>query len=330
MIATRAILVLAAGALVAAGCSTTEVRRPAAPTTTPDRQQSDALTRVSPLTGLPMIGQLPDRPVVVAKIDNTRAARPQIGLDHADLVVEELVEGGLTRLAAFYYADLPAKVGPVRSIRTTDIGIAAPVDARIVASGGAPVTNRRVKAAGLTYYTQGPGFRRESGRPRLYSVMVDLGNVLRGKSAVPIPRPYFAWTNQSAAEATAKVTRANVRFSGGSVTRWGLKDGAWIRTNGLAAPGAEFRADTMIVIFADVGNAGYLDPAGNRVPETDFVGTGKALIFHRNAVTKATWRKNSLGSTLNFTGESGAPLQLNPGKVWIELVPKSGGAVSYD
>ena len=53
-----------------------------------------------PLTGETLDGNLPDHPVYVVKIDNTSASAPQHGLDKADMVVEEMVEGGLTRLAA--------------------------------------------------------------------------------------------------------------------------------------------------------------------------------------------------------------------------------------
>ena len=60
----------------------------------------------------------------VVKIENTASGAPQYGLNKADMVIEELVEGGLTRLAALYYSDLPTKVGHVRSMRDTDIGIA--------------------------------------------------------------------------------------------------------------------------------------------------------------------------------------------------------------
>ena len=69
-----------------------------------------------------------------------RSSRPQIGLSKADLVTEELVEGGSTRLAVFYYQSIPGLVGPVRSMRATDIGIVKPAKAVLVASGGAPPT----------------------------------------------------------------------------------------------------------------------------------------------------------------------------------------------
>src|SRR5688500_5153557 len=67
-----------------------------------------------PCTGLPAEGDAPRHPAIVVKIDNTGSSNPQVGLSKADLVVEELVEGGSTRLAVFYYSELAKRVGPVR------------------------------------------------------------------------------------------------------------------------------------------------------------------------------------------------------------------------
>ena len=76
-----------------------------------------------PLTGMPASGRAPKHPVMVVKIDNSSNSSPQIGLSKADLVTEELVEGGLTRLAVFFDTKIPKEVGPVRSMRASDIGL---------------------------------------------------------------------------------------------------------------------------------------------------------------------------------------------------------------
>ena len=65
--------------------------------------------------------------MLAVKIDNSSSSAPQVGLGDAGMVVEELVEGGMTRLAVFYYNDVPSEVGPVRSMRATDIGIVSPL-----------------------------------------------------------------------------------------------------------------------------------------------------------------------------------------------------------
>ena len=79
------------------------------------------LAAIWPLTGSPVNGPTPKHPVIVTKIDNTASSQPQLGLKSADLVTEELVEGGMTRLAVFFYRHLPKVAGPVRSMRASDI-----------------------------------------------------------------------------------------------------------------------------------------------------------------------------------------------------------------
>jgi hypothetical protein len=77
-----------------------------------------------PLTGEPAPGGVvPDRPALAIKVDNYPAARPQSGLDHADIVFEEPVEGGVTRFVAVYQCDEASLVGPIRSARLVDVGI---------------------------------------------------------------------------------------------------------------------------------------------------------------------------------------------------------------
>src|SRR4051812_49494159 len=155
---------LLTGALVLTGCSGSS--KPGADT--PGAQSTAAgltLAGEWPLTGLQADGAAPKHPVMIVKIDNTENSSPQIGLGKADLVTEELVEGGSTRLAVFFYEHTPREVGPVRSMRATDIGIVKPAKAVLVASGGAPPTRRRIKKAGVTGYTEPSlGHRRDHSR----------------------------------------------------------------------------------------------------------------------------------------------------------------------
>lgn len=76
--------------------------------------------------------------VLAVKVDNVRAARPQTGLNDADLVYAIEVEGGLSRLMAVYDSShLPATVGPVRSARETDLQLLAAYDRPALAFSGA-------------------------------------------------------------------------------------------------------------------------------------------------------------------------------------------------
>src|SRR5919106_4638846 len=150
------------------------------------------LTQVSPLTGLETPEGLPKHSVMVVKIDNTSSAEPQVGLGESDLVVEELVEGGSTRLAAFFWTQTPDQVGPVRSMRSTDIGIVSPAHGVLVASGGAPPAIKEIKDAGIETFTEGaPGFSRDSGRVAPYNLMMNLAELAGTLDDAEPPGPYL-------------------------------------------------------------------------------------------------------------------------------------------
>ncbi len=157
---------LSATALLMTACGGSSSSSPEDPQQVADGQ---TLTQFWPLTGLEVpsgkSAEL-DHPVLVAKMDNTTSSQPQVGLSKADLVVEELVEGGLTRLAAFYYSDIPTNVGPIRSMRASDIPVVSPVNASMVTSGAAGRTIALIKAAGIPFYAEGSkGFYRSAAAP---------------------------------------------------------------------------------------------------------------------------------------------------------------------
>ena len=102
--------------LVLAGCGGKDAEKKAEPDARPTSQPTQGGTQLAavwPLTGLPAPETTPGHPVMIVKIDNSAASDPQYGLGSADMVVEELVEGGITRLAAMFYSKLPTKAGPV-------------------------------------------------------------------------------------------------------------------------------------------------------------------------------------------------------------------------
>ncbi|KAA1400151.1 DUF3048 domain-containing protein [Aeromicrobium ginsengisoli] len=340
----RLLVAVTAAALTLTACSSSSDGKKEP--TTPDASKGTAekLVEISPLTGRPMPHGRPSNPVFVVKIENTEGGAPQYGLNKADLVMEELVEGGLTRLAAFYYSNLPSKIGHVRSLRDTDIGIASPVGGQVVASGGAAGTYRRVERAGVKVFSEdggAPGFSSDPLKVRPYNRLINLKTVAKKAKATRILGPYLPWTPRKSTVKTPaatgttpapprhKTTRAaTVRFSNSTSTRWKLAGGTWQRTNGHAAAGQDFKANTMIVMFCRVGDAGYTDPAGNPVPETKFEGSGRALVFHGSTVTEVEWHKPSLDEAITFQTKAGQAYTIDPGKVFFELVPKGDGKVT--
>lgn len=327
---TLLVPLLATGALLA-GCSGED---PAADDDgDPTVGDGTTIAATWPLTGLPATGDEDVEkpyPALVVKIDNTSSASPQLGLGSADLVVEELVEGGLTRLAVFFYSDLVETVGPVRSMRASDIGIVSPADASVVTSGAAARTIARIVDAGITFYQEGAkGIYRDETRSAPYNVFADLTQIARTAAIDPArPDDYLPWGDAADLPKGKPATTLSASFSGGHSSEWAYRDGGYVNVNSYAAEDDQFPADTVLVLRVQVGDAGYLDPAGNPVPETKFEGEGAALLFHGGRVVRATWAKGDLDDTVTLSTKAGE-LTVPAGRTWIELVPAATGAVTF-
>lgn len=329
--AARAVVAVAASSLLLAGCSGGEESPEPSSDDSPSEEAVKEPT-LSPLTGEEVTGKAPDNPVVVAKVDNTESSAPQAGVGSADMVVEELVEGGMTRLATFFWSDLPKEVGPVRSMRASDIGIVGPADATVVTSGAAPVTINRVKGAGIPFLGEGSkGVYREESRPAPYNLFANLEEAAKAAKDTDVPEPYFDFGTAEDLPRGKKATSINANF-GSHTTTWAYQKGTYANTNSYAAEGDRFAADTVLVLRVQIGDAGYKDPGGNFVPETKFQGKGQALLFHGGQVVPATWSKDGLDGhlTLKTSGKGGGQkLTVPSGHTWVELVPAQDGDVSY-
>ncbi len=280
-----------------------------------------------PLTGLERTGKAPKHPVIVTKVDNTSSSAPQVGLGQADLVVEELVEGGMTRLAAFYYSKVPGNIGPVRSMRASDIGI-VPDGATVVTSGAAQVTLNRVRAAGIPWITEGAaGVYRETSRSAPYNLFARLGEISKRLKASEEPPPYLPFGTKADLPKGGKAKTMTASF-GGHATSWQFQGGRYVNTNSYAAQDDQFPTDSVLVLRVQIGDAGYKDPAGYPVPETKFEGKGSALLFHGGRVIRGTWTKKGLTGEIGLETKAGAML-VPAGHVWIELVPTSTGDVTF-
>ena len=283
-----------------------------------------------PLTGKPARGKAPRRPVLVVKVDNTSSSSPQVGLGAADLIVEQVVEGGQTRLAAFYYQRIPGVVGPVRSLRATDIPLLRGADDAVaVASGGAPPTIRRFARAGVKIRTESArGFFRQSGRVAPYNLMVRMPDLQKSvQRRRSVPRAYLPWGNTEVRGPRAR--RITATFSAARSTIWQFSRGRYQPVTGYQPAGDRFVPETILVLRVRLGDAGYRDPAGNPVPETPVIGRGDAIVFHGGRLRRATWVKPTPKAALRLVDKRGRKVRVPAGRTWVELVPTTGGAVSW-
>jgi hypothetical protein len=324
----------AAGAPSPTGGSTTgPAPTTAAPTTVPP-------PAVSPLTGLPQ----PDatrrgRPALVVKIDNLDpVARPQTGLTTADICIEELVEGGITRFACIWQSADTDLVGPIRSTRTTDIAIVSALNHPLYAfSGGSPTFLAAIKAAPIVdvgadvlsplyYFRFGP----KPAPHNLYSKVTLLYSRAPHGAGPPPPQFVYRDAGQPAAAAGAiPASHVDLRFPGfaGSSVAWDWNGSRWKRSqNGSAdvtTDGGQITAANVIFEFVNYPIVGFQTIAGvsGPIPMAQLVGRGNALIFTGGVAIPATWSKPSASAVTQFTDPSGAPVKLTPGQTWVELAP---------
>jgi hypothetical protein len=286
-----------------------------------------------PLTGEPVDGELPDHPVYVVKIDNTSSSAPQIGLGSADMIIEELVEGGLSRLAVFFYSDIPDNVGPVRSMRATDVGIVKPARGEILAAGGARPTRALIAQAHIVNYGEGStGFYRSDQRAAPYNLFAHLSDRADkpGTHWQPPPSPYLQFGDAADFTGSIKVDAIQASFSAAHTTSWKYTSSGWTRPDSYAEKGNDFTADNILLLRVTIGDAGYKDPAGNPVPETYFYGSGPGVLVHGDRAQKVKWTKHGKAGQLTLTSMKGAEVTVPAGHTWIELIPDGTGSVKLN
>ena len=307
-----------------------------APVTDPPVDDPD----VAPLTGLPA-GSL-NRRAIVIKIDNVRAARPQFNINSADIVYEELVEAGATRLAAVYHSERETTVGPVRSARTTDIGIAASFNRPVFAFSGAnSIVERLVRRAPLVdrgAESRGDLYRRLGGRPAPHNLLTSTTALENAAADRAGPPPHFAYRAEGEEIAADVPTASTIRLrylQGAGVPvryEWDPQVGGWRRYQGgtrhIDAAGVQVAPENVVVQIVPYEDAGMTDKFGEDLYEAEMIGTGEALIFTDGHVLEATWTKPTLRSVTTYTDADGNNIPLTPGRTWVALVPPGG--VTFD
>ncbi len=346
----RPLVVLAAvtGLLALAACGGGAPTVPEPRTVGPDIKvdksapPKPAVPTTWPLTGV-AASKPANRPALSVKIENPREVRPQTGLDQADMVWEQVVEGGVTRYVAVFHSQVPAVVGPIRSVRPMDPAITAPMHGLLAFSGGQPGFVAAVKAANVQAISNdagNPGFYRTHPRPAPHNVFGTPSTFwgqadASHKNSPPAQFPFARIADKATAVVSGKPTSSvQIKMSGYSQPSWTWDgpSGMWQRSEAgvpaTAASGARLAARNVITLRVQLVDSGTRDPAGNVVPETKLVSKGEALVATGGRSIAATWSKVSLGSPVVLTAADGSIVKLAAGKTWIELVPIGSGSVT--
>ncbi|GJM39337.1 MAG: hypothetical protein DHS20C19_27040 [Acidimicrobiales bacterium] len=298
-------------------------------------------TGIAPLTGLPLDDpSVAARPAIVVKIDNTSKGRPQEALAQADLVYEEMIEGGFTRLAAVYHTHAPL-LGPIRSGRTTDIAILGSLNSPVFAWSGANLVHaallRRQDMIDLGAQSRSEYFR-AADRPGTYDLMIEaetLHEIAAGRDGAAPPLPHFEYRNAEVGLPETAEPATSVTVSFPSVTArwdWDPTLEGWARTQGgtdhVDAQGERVVAANVVVAEVRDVATGSVDTAGSTVFEQQFLGSGRGWVFTDGHLVEVTWTKPSIRSVATWTTADGIPVALTPGTTWIELAREGTTTVS--
>jgi len=277
-----------------------------------------------------------DGEILVVKIDDTLSARPQIGLDRADIVYIEQVEGGLTRLAAVFSSEIPTLIGPIRSARISDIDILAQYGRVVFAYSGAqskllPV----ISAANLNDY----GAQRQS--PTIYTRdesrtsptnMVLRGDLLLDKvhsdgRDVATSRS-VGWDFGDLPDGGIAITDVKLSWPAASYElKWSKEEERWlVFNNGIAnmsASGVQHGPTTFLIQNVEIVPSEYGDKLGGVTPLSKTVGSGTGFVLRDGKYFPATWsRPDELAGT-TWLALDGSELPFARGQVWIALTEKN-------
>ena len=236
------------------------------------------------------------RPVLAVKIDNIVDARPQTGLQSADLMYVIPVEGGLTRFMAVFSSRLPNAIGPVRSAREDDLNILRQFGRPGFAwSGAAPHLVPFVERARIAdlYANLVGGYYRVSFRAAPHNLYANPWTLVREARHASKARDIgFRF---GPLPAGGRVVRSySVSYPAASFTfRWSARDGRWLvwmdGTPARAAEGGPLSAATMVIQYTRVRTSRFLE-AGSRPPYAESTGTGTGVVLRGGKAYPVRWR----------------------------------------
>lgn len=299
----------------------------ATPTPTPD--STCPLTGEPPPRGVDLA-----RPAVAVKIENSPQARPQQGLEDADLVFEEVVEGGITRFMAIYHCGDSDDAGPVRSARFDDPKIARSFTRVIAYSGSNGFVDRELQNRNMISLNEinqrTAFFRVPPGTLLVHNLFVRTDALRKDRRVRRVDPPAGDLFSFEAVQDGAQRARfIGLRFNKDIEISYEWRRGAWRRFEDgpfLTNDGEQLAVPNVLVQQVEVNNSGRLvDSAGNPSPKIDLKHGGKAWLFRNGRVIKGTWKAKN--GRFVYETKDGAPLVFATGRIWVELLPSKKGEV---
>lgn len=304
------------------------------PTATPVEFDFDLTSPRSPLNGMPIDEPSTTR-LLTVKIDNHPNARPQSGIQHADMMIEIYVEG-ITRFLSVWQDSDAETLGPIRSMRPTDFAIQNSWSSLFVNSGGQGWVQAIGNASNVQWRQEPPGTFRIGSRSAPHNLygntesLRELNN--RGDYDEPLdPLWTFGVMPDDADEATEIVNT----WPQNHTTQWSWNGSEYEKsTSGVPHTYLDddleeqrLTADTLVMLEMDIttqsGGAGT-----TAVPVSRTTGSGVAWVFADGKVISGTWERESDTEWFTFTADDGGDLVVPPGRLWLVLARTGGVSFS--
>lgn len=293
----------------------------------------------SPLTG----SQVPEeadttKPVTAVILENTPAARPQSGLQEAELVYEAITEGGITRFLALYQQNKPELIGPVRSLRPFFIDWLAPYNASILHVGGSAEALTEIRNGNyrdLDQFFHAGTYWRSTDRYAPHNVYTNSSNVdnlntslgYTSSDPAPLPRTEEAPTES---DDTSVANTVTVNMSGhlyNSSWHYEPTTGQYNRAQAGAAHTDRERGQVSAEVVVVLNQTFQAIEGGRYAYGT--TGSGQGYVFYKGKATPINWHKQDRISQFTFTDSSGVEYKLPQGTTWISIVPNQQGAPTW-
>ena len=273
-------------------------------------------------------------PVLAVKIDDTSAARPQVGLVNADVIYIEQVEGGLTRLATIFTNKIPVLIGPIRSARISDLEILAQYGRVGFAYSGAQSKFRPVIAAAnlenLSAEINPPSiYQSDATRYSPTNMMLDAKALLTKSIEVEKRKienvKSVGWQFGDVAPTAKKVVSVSIKWPAATYgVTWSKSEKRWLLTfNGEAnmdSSGVQLGGANFVIQKVEMIDSIYRDKVGGVTPISKTVGSGTGYLMRDGKIVPINWQRPSEEVGTIWTLADGSAANFADGQVWIALI----------
>jgi hypothetical protein len=274
--------------------------------------------------------EVPESPIVVVKIDDTNEAHPQVGIDKADLIYIEQVEGGLVRLAALFSSKLPDYIGPVRSARISDIDLLAQFGkVAFFYSGAQSKLYPVIKEANLfdigAMHESPKIYTRDPDRIAPYDMVLYGPEVKKRIADLDVATTKdFGFTFGDLVKKGRKLSSVNWPAASYSAN-WNGK--SWdLLHNGKAdvtSDGIQISPSTFIIQTVVITDSEYQDKLGGVTPLSITVGEGTGWVLRDGFAIKAKWNRPDASSGTTWSDLDGNEIKMAAGQVWVALTDQA-------